>query len=82
MVSTASGSERSFHLDFAHIAKVFCANFKGKMTHEIAPADIQVNRQKRAEGITNRDRPRSLASLNRERSQLSGIFQLAVGPIS
>jgi len=63
---------------FKRMAKVFCAHFKGKMMHEITPADVQAFRQKRAEGKTNRGAARALATLNRERNQLSGIFSLAV----
>ncbi len=66
------------YFQFAHIAKIFCAHFKGKMMHEIATADVRAFRRTRAEGLTNRGRPRALASLNRERNQLSGIFELAV----
>jgi integrase len=63
---------------FKRMAKVFCAHFKGRMMHEITPADVQAFRQKRAEGITNRGGARALATLNRERNQLSGVFSLAV----
>jgi integrase len=63
---------------FENMAKVFRAHFKGKMLHEITSADVQAFRQKRAEGITNKGRERALATLNRERNQLSGIFSLAV----
>jgi integrase len=63
---------------FKRMAKVFCVYFKGRMMHEITPADVQAFRQKRAEGITNRGGSRALATLNRERNQLSGVFSLAL----
>ena len=63
---------------FKRMATIFCDHFRGKMMHEITPADVQAFRQKRAEGKTNRGAERSLATLNRERNQLSGIFSLAV----
>jgi len=63
---------------YEHMAKIFCAYFKGKMMHEITPGDIRAFRQERAESKTRTGGARSIATLNRERAQLSGVFQLAV----
>lgn len=61
-----------------HITKIFCAYFKGRLVHEITPGDIRAFRQERASSKTKKGRDRAIGTLNRERAQLSGVFQLAV----
>src|SRR5262249_52032518 len=63
---------------YEHVAKVFCAHFKGRLIHEITAGDVRAFRKERAEGKTRRGGARAVGTLNRERAQLSGVFQLAV----
>ncbi len=56
----------------------FCEFFKGKALQEIRKLDIEAFRQKRVDTLTQHDKTRRPATVNRELSILSRVFTLAV----
>ncbi|MBO0861376.1 MAG: tyrosine-type recombinase/integrase, partial [Chloracidobacterium sp.] len=59
-------------------AKVYSAFFKGRLMHEITPADVRAYRQERLNGQKRGGGSRAISTLNKETWRLSGVFQLAV----
>ncbi len=61
-----------------YFTKIYCEFFARKTLQEIRKLDIESFRQKRMNTLTQHDRERKPATINRETSILSRIFSLAV----
>ncbi len=73
----AQEHKRSWREDQYHV-EVLKAFFNEKSFREITPMLLEKFKRERRQGLTNRDQPRSAASVNRELACISKIFSLAV----